>query len=41
MKIHKKKIDPKWFELRTQGLKDWEVILSTRDVVLREMEIIV
>lgn len=25
MKIHEKKIDPQWFELRLQGLKDWEI----------------
>jgi len=31
MKIHEKKIDPKWFELRMQGLKDWEIRINDCD----------
>lgn len=31
MKIHEKKIAPQWFELRLQGLKDWEIRVNDCD----------
>ncbi len=31
MKIHEKKIDPQWFKLRLQGLKDWEIRVNDCD----------
>lgn len=31
MKIHKKKIAPQWFELRLQGVKDWEIRINDCD----------
>lgn len=31
MKIHEKKIAPKWFELRLKGLKDWEIRVNDCD----------
>ena len=31
MKIHEKKIAPQWFELRMQGVKDWEIRINDCD----------
>ena len=31
MKIHEKKINPQWFELRIKGLKDWEIRINDCD----------
>lgn len=31
MKVHTKKIAPKWYELRLKGLKDWEIRVNDCD----------
>ena len=31
MKIHEKKINSQWFELRIKGLKDWEIRINDCD----------
>ena len=31
MRIHEKKIASQWFELRLQGLKDWEIRINDCD----------